>query len=461
MGDAPVGNDWNWSSAPPATPPTSELPRPPIVATVPSAEPAAAEPVAAQPNTAEPVPAAPAPPGNVVTGEVPPVEWVGNAPGGYVPPPSPPAYPPHVLAPPPVPPPSSPAPAPAGRDRGRRAGAAIAVAVALVAGGFAVARATVDDSSPAASTNTTTKDGSVQTVSTLVDSSTEPVAAVASVVAPAVVQIETRQGLGSGVVYDDEGHILTAGHVVDGATNVTVRTAAGAVLDGTVVGSSSDFDVAVVKVNPSDAPDGSLKPATLALNVPLQVGQLAVAIGSPFGLDQTVTSGIVSAIDRPVETPSGAIGMIQTDAPINPGNSGGALADRGGRIIGINDSIASASGGNEGVGFAIPIDVAKSVADRLVAGQPIEYAFLGVELRDAAGNQGGALVAAVSPDSPADDAGLQQGDVVTAIDGHPVLAATDLIAAIRSSKPGDTVTLHVQRGGSEKDLTVTLTANHN
>jgi S1-C subfamily serine protease len=229
-------------------------------------------------------------------------------------------------------------------------------------------------------------------------------------------------------------------------------------VNGTVVGTSPEFDVAVVQADTKGLPSDALPPATLATGVPLVVGQLAVAIGSPFGLDQTVTSGVVSAIDRPVDTLAGAVGMIQTDAPINPGNSGGALADRGGRVIGINDAIQSASGGNEGVGFAIPIDIAKEVADALVDGRPVQYAFLGVQFANNTPRSGGAVIADVVAGSPADKAGLKPGDRVVAMDGHTIQSPTDAIARIRSAKPGDTITVTVARGNTTTDIEVTVTA---
>jgi putative serine protease PepD len=333
------------------------------------------------------------------------------------------------------------------------------IAIALVAGGFALARATNDSSSPRSAGVNPTSLRPASTSPTVVNGGAEPVAAVASAVAPSVVQLETRAGLGSGVVYDDKGLILTAAHVVEDASTVTVRTASGSAVSGKVVGTSPEFDVAVVQVDASKLPADSLPAATLATGVPLVVGQLAVAIGSPFGLDQTVTSGIVSAIDRPVDTLQGAVGMIQTDAPINPGNSGGALADRGGRIIGINDAIQSASGGNEGVGFAIPIDIAKSVADQLVAGKPVQYGFLGVQFSSSAPTSGGAVIADVVSGSPADKSGLQSGDRVVAIDGHMVQTPTDAVARIRSAQPGDTLTITVARGGHNVDIQVTLAAS--
>jgi len=280
----------------------------------------------------------------------------------------------------------------------------------------------------------------------------EPVAAVAATLGPAVVQIETGQGLGSGFVYDaGAGLVMTAAHVVDGASQVTVRLADGRSVDGTVVGADDGSDVAVVQVEA----DG-LTAAALALDGPVEVGQLAVAIGSPFGLDQTVTSGVVSAVGRTVETPGGAIPMIQTDAPINPGNSGGALADRQGRVIGVNDSIASESGGNVGVGFAVPIATAKEVADALVAGEPITNGYLGVGAADPTDGRTGALVQQVEGDGPAAAAGVEVGDLVTRLDDTPVESAADLVAGVRSRAPGTEVTLGIDRRGQASEVTVAL-----
>jgi putative serine protease PepD len=336
--------------------------------------------------------------------------------------------------------------------------AALVVAVLLIGGGFALAKS--QEGSPAkqtasgANANPTTPGTPAPTIVDA-NSTDEPIAAVAAAVAPTVVQIETSTGLGSGFIYDDQGHILTANHVVSGAgKNVRVRSADGTLRDGVVIGGDEASDVAVVKIDPFDG----MQVATLAIGVKLQVGQLAVAVGSPFGLDQTVTSGIVSAIDRPESTPGGAIDMIQTDSAINPGNSGGPLADRGGRIIGINDQIATQTGENTGVGFAIPIDVAKAVADKLVAGDPVQFALLGVTTQSQ--GQGlvgtGAIVTTVEPGSPADAAGLQKGDRITAVDGAPVQDQVALAARVRSHQPGDSVTVTFQRDGQEQTITVTL-----
>ncbi|HEV3471815.1 MAG TPA: trypsin-like peptidase domain-containing protein [Actinomycetota bacterium] len=192
----------------------------------------------------------------------------------------------------------------------------------------------------------------------------EPAAAVAERLAPSVVRIEHDGGQGSGIVYDDDGLILTAGHVVRGTSEVTMRTSEDASMTGEVLGIDPETDIAVVRAKEA------LPVPELAEGIALQVGQLAIAIGSPYGLDESVTMGIVSALDRSVTTDAGTIdGVIQTDAPINPGNSGGPLANKDGQVIGINHAIATRSGGNEGVGFAIPIDAALSSARKILNGE--------------------------------------------------------------------------------------------
>jgi len=327
---------------------------------------------------------------------------------------------------------------------------AVIVAALLSAGAFALARATDDSQrTPGAAPVTT-----VATVPGPISSSgstDEPIAAVAAAVSPAVVQIETRNGLGSGVLYDSDGHILTAAHVVAGGSkSVNVRLADGTSHKGTVVGSDDGTDVAVVQIDGTGLPT-----AVLATGVKLKVGQTAVAVGSPFGFAQTVTSGIVSAVGRPAQTPGGAIEMIQTDAPINPGNSGGPLADKQGRVIGINDQIATTTGDNSGIGFAIPIDIAKAVADKIVAGEPVDFARLGVSTT-ALTSADGAVVSNVESGSAADKAGVQEGDRITGVDGTPVRDQVDLTAKIRSHRPGDTVTLSIHRNGADTTVDVTL-----
>ena len=348
---------------------------------------------------------------------------------------------------PPTAPPSALPPAPPRKSR--RGAAAVVVAALLFTGvGFGGALALDDDGGGGKDATSVTT-----AVPPLNGDAEEPVAAVAESLSPAVVQIETSDGLGSGFVYDDEGRILTAAHVLGDADEVKVRLADGTSLDGEVVGTDPGTDVAVVQVDPSEE---DLEIAPLALGVDVEVGQLAVAIGSPFGLDQTVTSGIISAVGRTVETPGGAIPMIQTDAPINPGNSGGALADRRGRIIGINDSIATEGGGNVGVGFAIPIDTAKAVADKLVSGGEVDSGFLGVSTAEVRSGDGGAAVVQISEGSPAAAAGFEKGDVITAIDGDRIESVTDLVATVRAHAPGETITVTFERDGETKEVEVTL-----
>jgi putative serine protease PepD len=257
------------------------------------------------------------------------------------------------------------------------------------------------------------------------------------------------------VIYDKNGYILTAAHVVAGADQVTVRLADGTRLRGQVLGTDTANDVGVVKVD-----RGNLPAAPLAVNVPLQVGQLAVAIGSPFRLEGSVTAGVVSATNRILSDGQG-VGreVIQTDAPINPGNSGGVLADREGRVIGINSAIRSdgESGGNIGIGFAVPIDVAARSAAAIVQHKPLQTGFLGVSTGDPTSGRGGALVQDVTAGSPAAKAGLQAGDLVVALDGQAVTSQDDLISRIRDHKPGDRVTLKVVRNGKEQTVTVTAT----
>ena len=355
-----------------------------------------------------------------------------------------------------APPPTTP-PAPPGGGGGWRIPAAIVVAAALLAGGYGVGRA-VDDGGTDAdqpSVEVQVDPENRPSEPPLTGTGEEPVAAVAAALSPAVVQLEVGQGLGSGVIYDPNGLILTAAHVVVDADEVDVRLADGRVVDGEVLGASLETDIAVVSIEPLD----NMPVATLAGEQP-DVGELAVAVGSPFALDQTVTSGVVSAIDRPFPTPGGGVvNTIQTDAPINPGNSGGPLANRNGEVIGIATAIESSTGVNAGVGFAIPIDLAEQVADRIVSGEPLEFGYLGVRSQPAeVDGTPGAQLLVIEDGSPADDAGLEPGDVVTAIDGEPVVSSGAMAAEVRSRQPGDTVDLTVLRDGEETTVEVELGA---
>jgi S1-C subfamily serine protease len=286
-----------------------------------------------------------------------------------------------------------------------------------------------------------------------IDPGSEPVAAVAQVVSPSVVQIETSDGLGSGVVYDSSGLVMTNAHVVGSATTVTVRTADGEAIEGEVLGTDTGTDIAVVRAPGIDAPA-----ASLAIDTKPAVGQIAVAVGSPYGLDQTVTSGIVSAVNRPVDNDKGVVvNMIQTDASINPGNSGGALANRDGQIIGINTAIFSQTGENTGIGFAIPIATAKKAADQLVNGQSVAKAGLGLSGPSETPNgDAGAYVQSVTPGGAADLAGIRDGDLIVDVDGTAIRSFDELRGFISSHSPGETVTVTVIRDGERIEIEVTL-----
>lgn len=351
--------------------------------------------------------------------------------------------------------PSNPRPAPTRRGLG--AVLAVVAVFAAGVGGVLVGRNLADDDTTGAFPPSTTAE--VETASTVpgpvADGEVEPAAAVAAALSPAVVQIETGEGLGSGFVYDESGLVMTAAHVVEGASQVRVRTADGRIVEGEVLGADAGTDVAVVQIDPAD--DQAV--AVLGTGVDLEVGQTAIAIGSPFGLDQSVTAGIISALGRTTETPGGAIPAIQTDAPINSGNSGGALADRQGRVIGINSSIitgARDATGNVGIGFAVPIDIAKVVADRIVAGESTVGGYLGVRGADASGSRSGALILAVEDGSPAAEAGLEEDDVITGVDDHAVTSMIDLVAQVTTNRPGDDVTLAVVRGDDTLEVDVVL-----
>jgi len=258
---------------------------------------------------------------------------------------------------------------------------------------------------------------------------------------------------GSGFVYDSTGRVITNQHVVDGATSVSVRFASGQTVHAEIVGTDPSTDVAVLKV---DALPSSAKPLALGDSDAVEVGDGVVAIGSPFGLTGTVTSGIVSALGREIDSPNNyAIeGAIQTDAAINHGNSGGPLFDMHGRVIGVNAQIKSDSGGNDGVGFAIPSSTVRSIATRLIQNGSVRHAYLGVSLATA--DTGGAHISTVASGTPAAAAGLRGSDVVTAVDGKKIASSQELRLAIDSHKPGDRIELRVRRAGETMTFTVTL-----
>jgi putative serine protease PepD len=262
----------------------------------------------------------------------------------------------------------------------------------------------------------------------------------------------TQQAQGSGFVLDKEGHIVTNQHVVDGATSVEVRFWNDETATATVVGSDASTDLAVLEV---DTPASQLHPLELADSADVKVGDAVIAIGSPFGLDQTVTTGIVSALHREITAPNNfAIAdAIQTDAAINHGNSGGPLLDAEGRVIGVNSQIESESGGNDGVGFAVPSNTVKSIAAQLISSGQVEHAYLGVGIEGVAG---GARVTSVAPGTPAAKAGLRVGDVITAVDGESVGSDTELRSLVDAHQAGDSVAVTYRRGDGATTVDVTL-----
>jgi putative serine protease PepD len=263
---------------------------------------------------------------------------------------------------------------------------------------------------------------------------------------------QKQEAEGTGFEIDTKGNILTAEHVVDGATSIKVTFEDGSTAKATLVGTDKSTDTGVIHV---DLPASQLHPLALGNSSAAEPGQNVVAIGSPFGLPETMTAGIVSATNRTITAPNGfsITGAIQTDAPINHGNSGGPLIDTAtNTVIGINDQIESDTNDSAGVGFAVPIDASKKVAQTLIAGGTVQHAWLGVGLA----RVGAARVTQVVAGSPAAKAGLKAGDVVTSFDGHTVSSADDLSAAVAAAKPGETVSVTVQRGGSAKHLSVTL-----
>jgi S1-C subfamily serine protease len=287
----------------------------------------------------------------------------------------------------------------------------------------------------------------------------------------------TQQAQGSGFVYDDAGHVVTNEHVVDGANSISVRLSDGATYKATVVGADPSTDLAVLKV---DAPASLLPPLALGDSSSVAVGQGVVAIGSPFGLEETVTAGIVSALHREMTAPNNytIADSIQTDAAINHGNSGGPLLDLTGKVIGVTSQIESDSGDNAGVGFAIPSNTVESIVSQLISGGTVQHAYLGVGIASipasAASQLGvpaGVELTEVRSGTPAAKAGLRGatgsrtvagqsyptgGDIVTAVDGKTVSEASELGSAIDAKRPGDSVSITYVRAGTAHTARVTL-----
>ncbi|GGD23380.1 S1C family serine protease [Nocardioides daphniae] len=358
--------------------------------------------------------------------------------------------------------------------RKRGVGLALAALVLGTLGGFGGAAAydQLNDDAETSSRGTTTSNVIDQGSSSTADGTVEGVAAK---VLPSVVRIDVASssgaGSGSGIILSSDGQILTNEHVVEGAGEggrLRVSFNDGTRADATVLGTDPLTDTAVIK---AEGVSG-LTPATIGKSGNLQVGQQVVAIGSPFGLDATVTSGIVSALGRPVNVGSAddqgnstTYPAIQTDAAINPGNSGGPLVDLTGSVVGINSSIRTASSGTSsasgsiGLGFSIPMDEILPIIDQMKAGEQPTHARLGIRVSDPDGGSSdtvGALVREVTEDAAAGDAGLEQGDVITRIDDHLVDGADDLVATVRTYRPGDKVKVTFVRGGDERTVTLEL-----
>ncbi len=273
---------------------------------------------------------------------------------------------------------------------------------------------------------------------------------------------QKAQGEGAGVVYDTNGDILTDQHVVAHASSVMVNFQDGRRAKATVLGTDPSTDVGVIHV---DVPSSELHPIPLADSSAAEVGDPVVAIGSPFSLPETTTTGIVSAVGRGIPAPSGFTipGAIQTDAAINPGNSGGPLLDARGHVVGLNDQIQTQSGSSAGVGFAVPSKAAAKVANEIIAGHAVTHPYVGVSLE---ANGGGGARIATHPDSrgtppiaaggPAAIAGLQPGDVITAIDGKAINTTEQFIATIDGHSPGQTISLTVKRTGQTMDVKLKL-----
>ena len=285
---------------------------------------------------------------------------------------------------------------------------------------------------------------------------------------------EQRTGTGSGIIWDDLGHIITNHHVVAVAAQnrgkLRVVFADRTTAEATIVGTVADYDLAVIKVN---VPKEELKPIRVGTSKDLEVGQKAFAIGNPYGLSLTMTKGIISALDREINSPGNRAisGVIQTDAAINPGNSGGPLLDKDGRLIGVNASIATPSGGNVGIGFAIPVDTVNDIVPKLIAGKFLRPD-VGLSLVDQrfliqSNIFSGAMVNEVIPGGPADQAGLKgtvplnafrarRGDLILAVDGKKIGSNLEFQRAIAGKNVGDKVTFTIERAGKTMDVELTL-----
>ena len=365
-----------------------------------------------------------------------------------------------------------PPPAPPTQGPGRRRLAAIVLASALV-GGVASGAVVAAVGNNGGSTTTIVRPETNRTISS--SSSGLDAKSLYAAAAPGVVDITSRgvaaetqspfggppqQGTatGTGFVVDKDGNIVTAAHVVDGASSITVTFQDGTTRTAKLLGKDDATDVAVLKV---DASGLTLHPLALGNSAALGAGDDLAVIGDPFGYQRSISTGIVSGLDRTIQAPNGftVAHAIQTDAAMNPGNSGGPVLNSAGQVIGIADQIATGGSteANTGVGFLVPIDLVKAELPQLKAGQKVQHAYLGVSTGDASSAKStGALVGSVAQGGPAASAGLRQGDVVTQIGSAKISDSGDLVAAVATHKPGEKVDITVRRNGNTQKITVTL-----
>lgn len=352
-----------------------------------------------------------------------------------------------------------------GRNRGARVSVGLAVGMALIAGAVGGIAGNLANGNSLFDSNP-----SLVSTTNVVERSPKSVSGIAARVLPSVVSISTRSrtsaGTGTGFVIRSDGYILTNNHVVENVVRSGTLTVAfndGKSVRGKIVGVNQAYDLAVIKVSRTGVPA-----LQFGNSDKVQVGDSVIAIGSPLGLSGTVTSGIISAKNRAVTAGDGTgegsfINALQTDAAINPGNSGGPLVDLTGAVVGVNSAIATlgssydGQSGSIGLGFAIPINQARRTAEELIKTGKSSYPILGVSV-DTSYSEGGARVASVSPDSPAESAGIQEGDIITALDGRAVANSDELIVAIRDKSPGDRVSVTLLRDGVRKVLKATLVA---
>src|SRR4051794_25706786 len=333
-----------------------------------------------------------------------------------------------------------------------------AVSVGLVVGVLAIAGYINDDAAPATQTAAPPSPRTAPTDSKSPSSAPADISDLYKRVSPGVVFVEAGQtATGSGFVYDTQGHIVTNDHVVEEANQFHVRIGADSkIIPATLVGKDPSTDLAVLKVDPGQVP-GGLKPLELGDSTKLEPGDQAIAIGSPFGLEGTVTTGIISSLGRTIDSPNGfpIADAVQTDAAINPGNSGGPLLDGNGNVVGVNSQIKSGSDSNSGVGFAVPVSTVKFVVPKTRNGGTIQRGSLGIRTGTAPDHWGG-VVDSVAPGGPADQGGVQPGDKIVAIDDKKVTSSEDVSSAVTTRSPGEQAKVTVERSGARRTLTVDL-----